>query len=361
MPKSYQLHLKGTVGNWNFSADMVSYILDKYKDKEVNVLIDSLGGRVDSALSISSLFSIHGNVHCHFVGMCASAATIAPMGAKRVTMDADALILVHKCMNLVFEWDYMNADELEAHIQELQKMKADQATIDGCIAGMYAKRCKKSKDELLALMKEGAWLTAKQALEWGFIDEITNAPEDAAPVVDESTLSVINSAGLPMPPAQSSLKKGSLMERFFQFLSAPFTHSEQSEHPEDTPDTAAESVTAQAAQPSQPSIMAKTLTRLAALIGCAIEFTENHFSLTDEMAGKIEDHLEASAADIAKKDEEIASLKATIAERDQTIADLRKEPAAPSAAVVEPANRPDEERPVDDVNKNVDWLMRQLS
>jgi len=77
MPKNYNLYLKGYVGDWNFSADMVNAVLDKHKDKEVCVLIDSTGGRVDTALSISSLFKLHGNVHCHYVGMNASAATIA--------------------------------------------------------------------------------------------------------------------------------------------------------------------------------------------------------------------------------------------------------------------------------------------
>ena len=42
--KKYQLHLKGYVGSWDFDADYVDYILDKNADKEVSVLIDSLGG-----------------------------------------------------------------------------------------------------------------------------------------------------------------------------------------------------------------------------------------------------------------------------------------------------------------------------
>ena len=44
MPKNYNLYLKGYVGDWNFSADMVNAVLDKHKDKEVCVLIDSTGG-----------------------------------------------------------------------------------------------------------------------------------------------------------------------------------------------------------------------------------------------------------------------------------------------------------------------------
>ena len=83
----YNLHLKGYVGGWDFDSDYVDFVLNKNTDKEVAVLIDSLGGQLNTALSISSAFRRHGNVHVHFVGMNASAATIASMGAKRITMD----------------------------------------------------------------------------------------------------------------------------------------------------------------------------------------------------------------------------------------------------------------------------------
>lgn len=339
MPKDYNLHLKGAVGDWNFSADMVSYILDKYKDKEVRVLIDSLGGRVNTALSISSLFNIHGNVHCHFVGMCASAATIAPMGCKRITMDADALLLVHQCSNFVWEWDYMNADELEAHIQELEKMKDDQRTIDACIAGMYSKRCKKSKDDLLALMKKGAWLTAQEALEWGFVDEITNEAEDHKPDMTADALNFINAEGIPMPPVGKP-KKGSIMERFFDFLNNQFSSSTAPE--EEAPATAA--ATDQAAQPDNS--MEQTAEKPA------------------EQAVAQEETAPATTAanpetPVDDKDAEIARLKAEIAEHKRTIDELRKQPADETHNVVETGETKDNERTSDDVQANVNWLLGQ--
>ena len=35
-------------------------------------------------------------------------------------------------------------------------------------------------------MKKGGWLTAQEALEWGFVDEITDYEEDAAPVITDA-------------------------------------------------------------------------------------------------------------------------------------------------------------------------------
>lgn len=46
MPNTkYHLHLKGFVGGYDFDSDYVDYILAKNEGKEVNVLIDSLGGQ----------------------------------------------------------------------------------------------------------------------------------------------------------------------------------------------------------------------------------------------------------------------------------------------------------------------------
>ena len=164
----YQLHLKGYVGSWDFDADYVDYILGKNPDKEVAVLIDSPGGQLNTALSISSAFKRHGNVHAHFVGMNASAATIASMGAKHITMDKSAMYLVHQCALPFFEYGNLNATGMSQLIESLGKAKTDLEKMDANVATMYATRCKKEPKALLDLMKVGGWLTAQEALDCGF-------------------------------------------------------------------------------------------------------------------------------------------------------------------------------------------------
>lgn len=343
MPKNYNLYLKGYVGDWNFSADMVNAVLDKLKDKEVCVLIDSTGGRVDTALSISSLFKLHGNVHCHYVGMNASAATIASMGAKHVSIDANALFLVHKCMSVVFEWDYMNADELAAHIADLEKLKKDNETIDGCIAGMYASRCKKPKEDLLALMKEGAWLTAKQALEWGFVDEITDDPEDAAPEITDVVADALAKEGIPLPPAM--VKKGSFLERLAQFFTS---HSNK---------PAAEAIAPEAAQTSPK--MSKALTAVAALLGVAVAVADGKLTLTEEQADKLEDAIAGHDATVNDLNAKITEKDNKINELNAKIADLVKEPASKTVDVTEKSKDTNPLNGVD-VNKVCDALCNGL-
>lgn len=340
MPKNYNLFLKGGVGGWTFNADMVNYILDKYKDSEVHVLVDSLGGYTNVAVSISSLFKLHGNVHVHFVGHNASAATIAAMGAKRVTIDEDAAFLVHKCLYPVCEWAYMNTDELDEHIKKLEKIKKDNETLDSCVAGMYARRCKKPKEDLLALMKVGGWLTPEEALEWGFVDEITHFDEDEKPELSEATISSLSAAGIPLPP--NFKKKGSIMERFLAFLQSPFSNQ--------APDNDIEGA------PTQSPIMAK-LTALSALLGCSLALADNKLSISEEQASKIEETLSENKksidslnSSIADKDKTIAELQASIADKEKTIAELKKEPASSTGEVVDEKKDTDPYAPVSEAD-----------
>ena len=197
MAKKYDLKLKGYVGGWDFDTDYVDYVLDKAGDKEVSVLIDSLGGSVATALSVSTAFANHGNVHVYYRGMNASAATIASMGAKHVAIEASAMYLVHKCSFPIFEWAALNADQLREKADEYMKAANDAEKIDLTIASLYAGKCKKSVAELLDLMKEEKWLTAQEALEWGFVDEVIDSTEDVH--LTQSVATAMAAAGIPLP------------------------------------------------------------------------------------------------------------------------------------------------------------------
>lgn len=94
------------------------------------------------------------------------------MGAKRIVMSRYAFFLVHKCSNFVDAWGSYNADQMQALINDLEKNKKENDKIDVVLAQMYAAKCKKKVSEILDILKEGRWLTAQEALDYGFIDEI---------------------------------------------------------------------------------------------------------------------------------------------------------------------------------------------
>ena len=76
LKNAYHISVKGYVGGYDFDRSTVDRELAKNEGKQVNVLIDSLGGSLATGLSISAAFKNHGNVNVHFVGLNASAATI---------------------------------------------------------------------------------------------------------------------------------------------------------------------------------------------------------------------------------------------------------------------------------------------
>ena len=106
---AYNITLKGYVEGLDLDRPKVDKELAKNEGKQVNVLIDSLGGSLATGLSISAAFKNHGTVNVHFVGLNASAATIASLGAAHISIDAGAIYLVHMCSMALFEWGSLNS------------------------------------------------------------------------------------------------------------------------------------------------------------------------------------------------------------------------------------------------------------
>lgn len=336
MAKKYDLKLKGTVGYWNFNKDLVDNLLERKQDQEVYVLIDSLGGLVGDALSISSAFAAHGNVHVHYRGINASAATISSMGAKHISIESTAMYLVHNCSFTVFEWDNLNAEQLIAKAEEYKKLASDAEKFDITVAAMYAKRCKKDIKDLQALMAENKWLTAQEALEWGFVDEIVEGGEPVH--LTASVATAMASEGMPVPDMNIEA------DGFFEKLAAMFQKRFNAK--------GIESLTAQAEpvtqkESEQPdnnqnptNLMKKTYLMVAAIL-TAIQSAmpeaseDGKYPLDDAQLGAIEDALKSAQTAQEAKDQEIATIKAQLATAQQEIKDLKEKPAATQDHVVD--------------------------
>ena len=319
----YNLHLKGYVGGWDFDSDYVDFVLNKNTDKEVAVLIDSLGGQLNTALSISSAFRRHGNVRVHFVGMNASAATIASMGAKRITMDHSAMYLVHQCSQSFFEWGSMNATDMQNLINNLEKQKADLDKLDANVAELYAQRCKKKSADLLALMKVGGWLTAEEALAWGFVDELTDFEDESAPVLTDALAADFTAHGIPLPKMQSDTKPEDIttFRRFLQAFASVFHSQDKTSH------------TYNSKSSTTTETMKKTYTNICRILACdALDATDDKTTLTTAQLDSIE-------ADITDKAQSIADLTAQVAQLTQANKDLEAKvksiPAATTKDVVD--------------------------
>lgn len=325
MPKTaYHISLKGYVGGYDFDRSTVDRELAKNEGKQVNVLIDSLGGSLATGLSISAAFKNHGNVNVHFVGLNASAATIASLGAAHISIDAGAMYLVHQCSMAFFEWGSLNSAQFETLIADCEKIKADLDKLDLNCAQLYAARCKRKTEDLLALMKVGGWLTAKEALDWGFVDEITDLADEPAPKLTDALASAMANAGMPIPniPIAESDKESA----FAKFIAALTSFFKPSTNPITT-------------------AMIKTYTFLSAILA------DKPLTVKDGTATVTVAQLDAIEDALAEKDRLCNEQKQTIADLQ---AKLDKQPAEPTKQVVEDNKPGGEPKPKNDVEQFVD-------
>ena len=316
---AYHISLKGYVGGYDFDRSDVDAILAENEGKRVNVLIDSLGGSLATGLSISAAFRNHGDVAVHFVGLNASAATIASLGAAHISIDTGGMYLVHKCSTAFFEWGSLNSDQFATLIADCEKIKADLDKLDLNVAQLYAKKCRKPVADLLGLMKVGGWLTAKEALDWGFVDEITDLEDEPAPRLTDALASAMANVGMPIPniPLAETDRDG-LFGKFLTAIASLFK-------PSSNPISIA---------------MIKTYTFLSAILadkpltvsnGTAsvtaeqLDAIENALADKDKTVNEQKAALEAKDADIKAKDATIADLQAKLAAK----------PAASTTTVVE--------------------------
>lgn len=332
---AYNISLKGYVGGYDFDRSTVDSVLAKNDGKQVNVLIDSLGGSLATGLSISAAFKNHGQVNVHFVGLNASAATIASLGAAHISIDAGAMYLVHQCSMAFFEWGSLNSAQFSTLIADCEKIKADLDKLDLNCARLYAARCKRKTEDLLALMKVGGWLTAKEALDWGFVDEITDLADEPAPKLTDALASAMASEGMPIPNIPiAEADKDSAFSRFIAALTSFFKPSVNS---------TVNTIT---------TAMHKTYTFLSAILADKpLTVSDGKATISTEQLDCIEDAL-------ADKDRLCNEQKQTIEDRDKTIADLQakldKKPAEPTSQVVEDNKGGGEPAPKNDVEQFVD-------
>ena len=281
----YHLHLKGYVGGYDFDRDYVDYVLSKNPDTEVHVLVS--------------------------------------LGAKHVSIDSSAMYLVHKCSVEFFRWASANSDKLADIIKEAKQMKSDLEKMDANVAQMYASKCQKSPEDLLALMKKGGWLTAKEALEWGFVDEITDYEEDAAPVITDSIAADMASSGIPVPSCYSG-QQPNIFARFVEALTNLFSNSNTLSKMEQANTTTQQ----EQVQTQQPAPQASVQQPAA---GTQVQ-TQQELPAADAQAQALEQQRQTLEAQhntaIAAKDQEIAQLRAELDA-------LKKAPGASTSQVVE--------------------------
>lgn len=135
---------------------------DDGDDEELEVDIASNGGDVFAASEIYTMLKNYaGNVTVNIQGLAASAASVVAMAGDHINISPTAQIMIHKA------WSQPagNADDLEHEASILNG-------IDQSIASAYEAKTGMEQSDLLQLMANETWLTASDAVDKGFADEI---------------------------------------------------------------------------------------------------------------------------------------------------------------------------------------------
>lgn len=143
--------------------------------RRIHVRINSNGGEVYSGIAIfNALRQSQADIRIYVDGIAASMASVIALCGKPVEMSKYARLMLHS----VSGGCYGNKQDLQRCMEEIE-------SLEGSLSEIYAERLGMSQEEVKQTYFDGEdhWLTAKEALDLGFIDGIY----DADPVPADST------------------------------------------------------------------------------------------------------------------------------------------------------------------------------
>jgi ATP-dependent protease ClpP protease subunit len=142
------------------------------KGAAITVRLNSPGGDLIAASVMSAtLRDYPGKVTIKVDGMAASAAVMVALAGDVVKIQASAYMMIHDPM--VGLLGYFNVDELKSLIDELKVIK------NGIVEG-YTAKTKMEAEKLSKLMNDETWMTASEAVAYGFADEVITGASKGA-------------------------------------------------------------------------------------------------------------------------------------------------------------------------------------
>lgn len=182
MKKYYSLEKDGMTADLYIFGDITSWPWDE-KDKDaysivkelkklevdsINVHINSYGGEVAEGLAIyNTLKNSNFKVTTYCDGFACSAASVIFMAGDERIMNEASLLMIHNA----WSWACGNANDFRKCAEDLEKIT--QASINA-----YMSKVKISEEEVKKLMDEETWITADEAVNYGFATKTEEQDDD---------------------------------------------------------------------------------------------------------------------------------------------------------------------------------------
>lgn len=182
-----ELLLYGDIANYSWYGDEVTpkqfkKDLDALGDiSQLNVFINSPGGDAFAGQAIYTMLKRHkASVWTYIDGLAASAASVVAMSGDKIIMPLGSMMMIHNAWTIALG----NADELRKVADDLEKIS------NTVLLSAYS-RSGQTEEKIKELLAAETWLTAQEALELGFADEIEESQQIAASI-NGTTLTIGN-------------------------------------------------------------------------------------------------------------------------------------------------------------------------
>lgn len=157
-----QLEIDDFVGYGNASFRSVKRRLKAAKGRKVRAVVNGYGGYVTDGVGIYNLLRSHGEVETHIATWAFSADTIIAMAGQHRTMAENGFFMVHNPLGGA----YGEAADMEHNAAILRMMEKQ-------LIDIYARETGMDEAKVKEMMDAETWLSAQEALELGFVHELT--------------------------------------------------------------------------------------------------------------------------------------------------------------------------------------------
>lgn len=128
----------------------------------INTHINSYGGEVfDGVAMYRTLVDHPARVIVHIDGVAASSAATVAMAGDEIRITEAGFLMIHNASGAVF-----------GEARDMRQMADLLDTISTTIADVYAARTSRAHEEVVAWMEATTWMTAAEAIERGFADQL---------------------------------------------------------------------------------------------------------------------------------------------------------------------------------------------
>lgn len=167
-----EVHIYDEIGLFGITA---KNFVDELKSAasnaaHIDVHLNTPGGSVFDGIAIYNSLKNHpATVTTHIDGLAASAGSLVALAGDTVKMAENAFFMIHNPFGLVMG----QADDMRKEAEVLDKLR-------NAFVNSYVMKTGKLPEEIIEMMDNETWLDSHEAIELGFIDEVTVAHQAAA-------------------------------------------------------------------------------------------------------------------------------------------------------------------------------------